>query len=445
MRQKKITQRNMYQGGQVMITLVIFFLFASATIVFGIINPILKQVALGQKLFYSKGSYYLASSSLEDAYYRFKTNKSISPTEILSLNNGTTTTTIMELAGNKQVISLASVNENVRKIRSVIIPNAVGASFHYGIQSGQGGFVLYNSSSITGNLYTSGDVVGHSNNIIYGDIVASGSWGLVYGIHATGTVYSNSIGSSFADTIIDKDAHYQNLYTPSTTVSGTLYPNSPDQPDIPYPISDAQIADWEAAAALGGTLSGCPTQYGVPYIISSSVTLGPIKIPCDVLIRGNTTVVTVAGPVWITGNITTQNGPTIQMDASLGNFSVPIISDRADGENTTSSNFITIGQNTSFQGSGFPGSYVFMISQNNACDLGSFVDAISINQSSSALIAYAIHGGVELAQSTNLKEVVACRVTLRNTANITYSTGLPSMLFESGPSGGYIVVEWGEM
>jgi hypothetical protein len=428
-----------------MITIVVFFLFASMVIVFGIITPILKQVSIAKTLVFSKEGYYLANASLEDIYYRIKFNKNISSSEILSLNNGTATTEVVDVASNKRITTTANVNENIRKIQSVVIPNAVGVSFHYGIQSGQGGFLLYNSSSITGNIYTSGHVVGNNDNMIYGDIVASGPAGLVYGIHATGTVYSHFIGSSFGETIIDKNAYYQELYAPGTAVGGTLYPGSTDQPNVPYPISDAQITDWEAAAALGGTLSGCPTQYGVPYVIDSSVILGPIKIPCDVLIKGNTTIVTIAGPVWITGNITTQNGPVIRMDPALGNFSVPIISDRADGMNTTSSNFITIGQNTTFQGSGYPGSYVFMISQNNACDFGSFADAISINQSSAALIAYAIHGGIALSQTTNLQEVIACRVTLRNSANITYSTGLPSALFESGPSGGYVVVSWGEI
>src|SRR6185369_8461415 len=119
-------------------------------------------------------------------------------------------------------------------------------SFHYGIQAGMGGFSLNNSSSITGNVFAGGPVTGTGNNFVYGDVVSSGASGLVYGIHATSSVYAHTIGIAGTATTIDKDAYYTTKT--NTTVSGTLHPNSPDQPTVDLPITDTQIAEWESEA-----------------------------------------------------------------------------------------------------------------------------------------------------------------------------------------------------
>src|SRR5436189_262835 len=96
-------------GGQVMLTVVLFFMFASMTIVFGIINPILKQVTIAKNMSVTRGSYFLAQSSIEDVFYRLKNAKQVSATETLSLNGGTTNTTVVDTAGSgKKITSSAS-------------------------------------------------------------------------------------------------------------------------------------------------------------------------------------------------------------------------------------------------------------------------------------------------------------------------------------------------
>src|SRR5680860_1368210 len=78
-----------------------------------------------------------------------------------------------------------------------------GASFSYGVQSGQGGFILENTSSITGNVYSAGSIIG-SGNFIYGDAVSSGEAGLIDGIHTTGSAYAHTM----QDSVVEKDAFY---------------------------------------------------------------------------------------------------------------------------------------------------------------------------------------------------------------------------------------------
>ena len=429
---QKQLSKNKYKKGQAMLIVVVLFLFLSATMVFGIVNPILKQVAISKNIIHSNESYYTAESAAEDAYYRIIKAKNLYTTKTMSLNGGAVTSSITINPTNRIIAVDATTTSVVRKIQATAVLGT-GFSFYYGIQSGQGGFVLQNSSSVTGNVYSSGTVNGTGNNIISGGVVSAGASGIIHGIHANGTAYSHTIQNS----TIDGDAYY--VTKTSTTVGGTSYPGSPDQPTIPLPISDAQVSAWESLAATGGSV----TCSGGKYTISSATTTGPLKVPCDLEIKGNGIVVTVGGPIWVTGNITTSVSPTIKMAASLGASNVAIIADNP--ADRSGSGIITVGQNTVFQGSGTAGSFVFMLSQNNSAETGGSTDAISMGQGASALVVYASHGQITLSQSVSVKEATAYKIILQNTANVVYDTGLPNMVFQNGPAGGYSISSWGEI
>ncbi len=422
---------NRTDGGAAMLIAVIFFLFATMTIILGVASPILKQAAVSKNIITSKGSYYLAEASVEDILYRLKNGKQVATTENLSLNGGTVSTSVTDIAGGKLIVSNGNVTNLDRKVQATVVLGT-GIAFHYGVQSGRGGFVLENSSSVTGNIHSSGSITG-AGNIVRGDIVSSGATGLIDGVHATGTAFAHRINNS----TIDRDAYYTTIT--DSNVGGNSYPGSPDQPDVDLPISDEQIEEWEGFAAAGGTVT-CTSG---TYTISSNTTIGPKKIPCDLLIKGSGIVVTINGPIWVTGNIDTQVSPTIKMASSLGNNNVAIIADNQS--NRSGSGIISIGQNTVFQGSGSAGSFIFMISQNNSAETGGSINAINLGQGASAMVAYASHGQVTLEQSVSIKEVTAYKIILQNTANVVYDRGLPSVLFDSGPSGGYEVTDWREI
>ncbi len=423
------------KGGQVMLMVVIFCMAIFLIILFGIASPIINAVKMSSDLITSKRALYIADSGVEDVAYRLMNGKTVDTTESLTYDGITTTTVTANILSGKSVTSTASANSNIR-VMKISLRLGTGISFYYGVQSGNGGFLLQNSSSITGNVFSSGSVVGGGNSI-YGDVVSSGASGLVYGVHATGTVYAHTIGAVGQTTTIDKNAYYVNKLG-TVTIGGTQNPNSPDQPISDLPISDAQITAWETQAAAGGTA----TCSGGTYTVSENASLGPIKIPCNLLVKSSSGVLNVTGPIWVTGNITTQTGPTIKMDPSLGGTNVAIIADNPS--NQSGSGIITIGQQTVFQNSGTQGSFVFMISQNNSSEMGGSTDAIVMGQSASALVAYAAHGQISLSQSVSLKEVTAYKIILTQSANVTYDSGLPSVLFSSGPSGGYSIMGWGE-
>ena len=159
--------------------------------------------------------------------------------------------------------------------------------------------------------------------------------------------------------------------------------------------------------------------------------LGPKKIACNLIVKSTSAELTVAGPLWITGNITTQTSPKIKMRSSLGSQNVPIIADNPD--NPTGSGIVSIGQGTLFEGSGSPNSFVFLISQNRSAEQGGSTSAIDIRQGVSALVVYASHGLVTLSQSVHIKEVTGYKVALSQSAQVTYDEGLPNSAFQSGP------------
>ena len=427
----KIKNYKNLESGQVMLTMVVFFMFASMVVVFGVINPILKQVEVSKNLVISKESYYLSNSSLEDVFYRLKNNKSVGTTETLSLNSATATTVTINTPTGKQIISTANKNNNIRKMQTNVI-SGTGASFNYGVQSGQGGFVLENSARITGNVYSSGSIVG-AGNTIYGDAVSAGPSGLIDGIHATGTAYAHTI----RDSDIDKDAYY--VVKTGTIVDGTSYPNSGDQPIVSMPISDEQIAGLEADALAGGVISS-----PCPYQINDDTTIGPKKITCNLEITGDPTI-TLNGSIWVTGDILIQNTAILRIASGLGNTSLAIIADNPSNRITSSK--ILLKNSSQFFGSGSASSFIFLISQNNSAELGGGESAISMDNSADgkAIVLYASHGLIDIQNSATLKEVTAYKIKAKNSANIIYDTGLANTLFTGGPGGGYEIIDWHEV
>ncbi len=441
MTKKKLIPLN---KGQAMITAVMFFLVISVTIVLGISGPLIRQIKTGYETYNSKESYYLAEASIEDVVYRLRTNKQVSSTETLTLNGGSVSSVVATTPTGKEITATANKNSDYRKLKTAVVLGT-GVSFHYGVQAGQGGFTLNNSSSITGNVFASGPIIGNSTNYIYGDIVSAGSSGWVYGIHATGSVYSHTIGKSGSPTLIDRNAYYQAIT--NSTVSGTTYPGSADQAVADLPISDEQIADWEAQAGAGGVMTSAEcdsyNSSSNTCTISTTKSIGPKKIPFNLLIKSSSGVLTITGYVWVTGNITAQTGPTIKISSALGSQNVAIIADNPT--DSTGSGIIDIGQSTIFQNSGSSGSFIFMISQNNSAETGGSTNAINLNQGASAMVAYASHGQINLGQSVSIKEATAYRITLSQSANVVYDRGLPSTLFSTGPSGGYEIQSWKEI
>lgn len=231
-----------------------------------------------------------------------------------------------------------------------------------------------------------------------------------------GNVHANTISGQFT---ISKDAYYQ-IIADAVTVSGTRYPASDDPAQTVFPISDANIADWKAAAEtegiINGNVTGCPSQLG-PGKINGSVSLG------------NSCNIRVVAPVWITGSVSTGNSTKLNLDPSFGASSGMMI---ADGT-------VNLANGSDILGSGTAGSYLMLLTTFDSRSGGG--SAVEIGNSSISGILYAPFGKVELANGASFKEITAWEINLGNDAVLNYQSGFASTFFSSGPSGSFSLVK----
>jgi hypothetical protein len=416
--------------GQAIIVAALFFLAISLTVGLGVTHPVLNQVESMRAETRGTEAFYAARGVSEDVIYRLLKGMSVDTTETIDYGGFRAAATTTVVFDGKEVDAAGNREDFVRKSKTRLIEGS-GASFSYGTEVGAGGLVLENSSSVVGGIYASGPITGSGGNLIKGEAVSAGPSGRIEGVHATSSAYAHTI----KDSTVDQDAYYQTIF--NTTVLGALHPGSADQATTTLAISDAQIALWESEAAAGGVISS-----PCPYTIDDDITIGPKKITCDVEITGSPTV-TLGGALFVTGNITVRNTATVRVAPSLGSKSVAVIADNQSNQTTSSK--IVLENSASFEGSGSPNSYVLMLSQNRSAEQGGSEKAIDVKNSvTGALLVYAGHGEIQLQNSIHVKEVSAYRIRLKNSAEVRYESGLASLIFTSGPTGGYVLDRWRE-
>ncbi len=413
-------------AGQTIIAIAIFFSAVSVTILFIIALPITKQLEKVRNFNSSQQSLFLARSANEEMFYRLKNALPVGSTVTLTLNDISATASATDVSGGKEITAIGNVNNLLRNIKA-FISIGEGVSFNYGVQAGEGGFTLANSSSIVGNVYSNGPVTG-SGNTIDGGIVSAGPNGIVDNVYGKDSVYAHTIKNS----TVSGNAYYDTIIS-NTSVAGIKYPNSSDQEIAPMPWSDSEIAGWETAAEAGGIIDG-----PCPYNISSlTLTMGQKRINCDVEISG-TSIVTLTGPLWITGNLSIVNSSQIKIDPSIGDYGIAIIADNSDPGLKGTKGKISLNNTVQFFGSGFSDSYVLLISGNNSAEANGSNIAIDVaNSVEGDLLLYAPHGEIQLANTVSLKEITAYEIHLKNSARVTYEEGLADALFHSGPGGAY--------
>lgn len=423
-------KRSHTKGAALLIT-VLFFLIISVTIVVGSSGPVIADRKAAQNLIKSKASYFASEAGIEDVSYRIIKSKNYNSAENLTLDGYTASTVIIDNSdGTKEVTTTGNASNLIRKTKTNLIPGT-GASFHYGLQVGNGGIIMSNTSRVDGNVFSNGQISGSNSNIINGDVISAGPSGLITGIHTTASAYARSI----TDSTVDTDAYYQTIS--NTSVGGTSHPGSQDQATATMPISDAKIDEWKAEALAGGThTSPCP------YNINGNVSIGPKKINCDLYLDGSD-VVTLDGNVWVSGNIHFSNSAQLRINPSLGDKTVVMVADKET--NRSSSGQIYLSNSVEFFGSGSAKSYILLISRNSSAETGGGNTAINLaNSATGKVLLYAPHGKIDLSNSISVKEASAYKIQINNSANVIYETGIANLLFTSGPSGGYSIDSWKE-
>ena len=425
-------------SGQAVILPILVVLLIAFTLAGRAARPALRDTQLARELQGSKRAGALADAGAEDISYRIRKAMQYGVVEYVPLGDFFAITTVSTNpdGSQKTVSGLGSDGSNTRQ-KTTNLTKGDQVDFNYAVQAGNGGFTMANTSSIKGNLYSNGPVVGLNSTKIYGSVVSAGPTGLINGVHSTSTGYAHTITSA----TLDGSAYYQSIS--GSTVHGSscpnsyCYPGTPDKPTTTFPISDAQIAEWEAQAEAGGVYSGT-----CPYQITTTVTIGPMKIPCNMEISNNATV-TFAGMVWVVGNISFKNSNSIKLDPALGAKSIAIIAD--DPANRTTGSTVSIANSTTFQNSGVKGSFFFLISGNTSSESGGGTTAIDLSNSATGpVVLYSNHGKISLGNNSQLKSVTGHLISMSNSAQLIYDDGLESALFDTGPGGSWNVVNWKE-
>lgn len=248
-------------------------------------------------------------------------------------------------------------------------------------------------------------------------------------------------GSAHAHTInnsqITQDAYYQVIS--SSAVGGTSYPGSPDPAMEALPISDSNIADWEADAVEYGILD--------PSICTQStdITINGGILECD--FTPDAINITLNGTLWVKGNITLDVGTHISLGSGYGTRSGIIIADdplnRSVKGKIVTENLVVICGSQGIDGSTcYPsnGSYILMLSTHS----GAADYAIDVRNNTNGAIFYAHNGIAHINNGANLKEVTAYQLDIAPTAIVTYESGLASASFTSGPGAGWRITGWNE-
>jgi len=377
-------------------------------------------------------SYYAAEAGIEDSLLRIiSADLDHQTSSTITIGGASSDISIDQQASQFTITAAGDANNLERKLSTVLERNTTSVGFFYGVQVGEGGLRMINNAKVIGNIYSNGTIDGDNNAEI-----TEQAW-----IAGANTLNEVTVGKdAHANTIersaIGLDAYYQTIT--ASSVGGTEYPGSPDPSPEPLPISDQQIADWQAAAAEGGEVSS------VTLDNSDTAVLGPVKINGDLVVE-DLAKLTVSGTIWVTGNVSLKNDGVVQLSSLYGPLSGVIVS---DGRLTTENNLYICGSegyNAALKTCNTTnGSHVLLLSTNT-----------SLNESSPAVymknnailrgILYASAGRLVLENNAALKEATAYAMTIKNNATVTYDSGLANAQFSSGPAGGFSIMNWQEI
>ncbi|RJQ33647.1 hypothetical protein C4568_04190 [Candidatus Parcubacteria bacterium] len=161
------------EKGQVLIAVVILFTAIMTTVIVGLTGPILSQVQISKNLQQSKQSYFAAESLAEDMLYRFKTGKTVSASETLTVG-GASASANVTTGGGEQTITVSGDLFDLERAIVISLSQGSGIAFNYGLQAGNGGVSMGGGASIDGNIYSNGTIDAVSASIT-GTAIAANS------------------------------------------------------------------------------------------------------------------------------------------------------------------------------------------------------------------------------------------------------------------------------
>lgn len=248
---------------------------------------------------------------------------------------------------------------------------------------------------------------------INGSISGSSQWNQLHIGTVSGIAKAHNVNSVNAT---------GNIYCQSGSGNNKACISEADPTYVPFPVSDANIEQWQTDASVGGTYTG---NYTVGY---AGASIGPKVITGDLTVSSGGTL-TITGTIWVKGNIILNGGSLTKLSSGYGSN---------DGVLMTNGT-ISISGGAKAIGSGTTGGYLMLLS------LSESSSAMSISGDAGAVIAYAPYGNITITGGSAIKAATGYKLTLTGNSSITYESGLTNNNFSSGPSGTWNINSWKEV
>lgn len=388
-----------YPPGQVLVLSLLFFavvLILSASL-FGRVASFVK---IGSNSIEKEQAQALAEAGVERAIWKLNTTAGSFYGDTTEVEVGETGTSFVSIIDkNPTVKTITSTGyvgtsqdpEATRTIKVEVYLDGEAVEFNFATQIGNGGLTMANSSTIKGNVYSNGNITGSGSTTIEGDA------------YAVGTISS-----------------------PDPFVTGTKNPGSSAQnlPTIDYDF-------WKKAACNGDPNypTSCQTEEicSPTCTISADTSIGNKKYSGNLHLTNNA-VITLNGPIWVTGNFSmSQGGTTLKLNNSFGsNGTVVIVDGTVD---LTQGGSLVPTDATPNKG------YILLVTTSTADP------ALSISQSGATALFFALEGAAELTQSAHVVSLTADKLDIKNSVILEYDNGLASTLFTTGPGGSWRVTK----
>ncbi len=458
----KHATHNKNQDGQILILALIFMVIVTG-LVGSLVGYAGVQIKGHRQSVARTQALNIAEAGIEAAIWKLNNVPGYTGETNTTYNNGTYDITITNLSGSERLIRASAYVPNQanaigrRVVQVTATTGTINIGFNYGVQVGNGGLEMSNSSKVIGNVYANANIDGANSARIQGTAVVAGANGYIDDVDIDGdswshtirnnstvggnarhavlqntTVTGNAVADSISNCTITGNAKYDTRS--SCSVSGTATTPNPDNfvpADIlPLPISEAQIDIMETEAAAGGTI-------GSQTFSSGTRNMGPVKIDGNLTLSGTAELV-MTGSIWVTGEIKLSNSAILRLDSSYGSLDGIVI---AGIDEDANNGYIEISNSAQVMGSGTEGSYVLLLSQREGT--GSTAIKQDNGQGSAILdtILYAGEGMIDIANSSGMREITAAKLKISNSATVTYESGVASANFSSGPTGGFEIAD----
>lgn len=320
---------------------------------------------------------YLAEGGLDLGLTKFMADPNYTG-ESYAMNGGQVTVNITQgSTANERIVTAAATvagHQRQYRVKAVTSPNGVAVAFRYGIQVGDLGITMGNSSVINGNVYSNQQINGGNGSRINGDA------------SAVTTIASN------------------------ITVTGQRRPNAAVQA---LPSYDPNF--WKSRAQTGTIING-------NYTPTNNTTIGPLYVTGDLTISNGVSL-TIAGPIYVEGRIIFGNGPILTVDSTLDNHGVIMISNG----NIDFGNAITVNRAPN-------GGYLLIVSNStasNAIRIGNGAEIVNAP-------LYAPYGTITLQNNAHAVALTARQIITGNGVVIDYDDGLANASFTTGPGGSWV-------